>query len=123
MGVGVVPAFLNSLQAGFLVAQPFLMAAVLIAALVLVGDRGSKMALRRESQCLAALCIFTFALGTGMTSWFLILKPMFNLFGAAFALSYPLIMMYWAFWMLAGVLLSAKMIVWDNSKRQEKSII
>lgn len=121
MGVGIVPAFLASVKAGYLVAQPFLAAAVLIAALVLVGDRGSKMALRRDNQCLAALCIFTFALGTGITSWFLVLKPMFALFGANFALSYPLIMMYSAFWMLAGVLLSAKMIVWDNARRQGKA--
>jgi glucan phosphoethanolaminetransferase (alkaline phosphatase superfamily) len=109
------------MKTGFVMAQPFLAAAVLIALLVLVGDRGSKMALRRENQCLAALCIFTFSLGTGMTSWFLVLKPMFSLFGTTFALSYPLIMMYWAFWMLAGVLLSAKMIVWDNARRQIKA--
>ena len=116
-----MPAFFASLKTGYLVAQPFLAAVVLIAALVLIGDRGSKMALRRDNQCLAALCIFTFALGTGMTSWFLLLKPLFSLFGATFALSYPLIMMYWAFWMLAGVLLSAKMIVWDNARRQGKA--
>ncbi|MCX7781610.1 MAG: hypothetical protein N2491_12015 [Negativicutes bacterium] len=116
-----MPAFLATVKSGFIMAQPFLAAIVLIALLVLVGDRGSKMALRRDNQCLAALCIFTFALGTGMTSWFLVLKPLFSLFGAAFALSYPLIMMYWAFWMLAGVLLSAKMIAWDNVRRHGKS--
>lgn len=101
-------------------AQPFLAAAVLIGLLVLLGDHGSKLALKRDSQCLASLCIFTFALGTGMTSWFLVLKPLFSLFGMTFGLSYPLIMMYWAFWMLAGVILSVKMLVWDNSRRQGK---
>ena len=111
---------LSSLGAGYFVAQPFLAAAVLIGLLVLLGDHGSKLALKRDSQCLASLCIFTFALGTGMTSWFLVLKPLFSLFGMTFGLSYPLIMMYWAFWMLAGVILSVKMLVWDNSRRQGK---
>lgn len=111
-------AMWNSMVSGFAVVKPFLGAAVLIALLVLVGDRGGKAAIRRNNPCLAVLCIFTFALGTGMTSWFLVLKPLFTLAGAAFTLSYPLVMMYWAFWLLVGVLISIKKLVYENAKRQ-----
>jgi len=113
-----VQAIWNGVISGFGVIKPFLAGIVLIALFVMVGDRGSKAALRRNSPCLAALCIFAFALGTGMASWFLVLKPLFVLAGAAFNLSYPLIMMYWAFWLLVGVLLSAKKLVYESAKRQ-----
>lgn len=108
----------NSVISGFEVVKPFLAAIIVIALLVLVGDRGGKAAIRRNSPCLAALCIFTFALGTGMASWFLVLKPLFVFAGASFALSYPLVMMYWAFWLLVGVLISAKKLIYENIKRQ-----
>jgi len=91
---------------------------VLIALLVMVGDRGSKVALRRNNPCLAALCIFAFALGTGSASWLLVLSPLFALFGTTFSLSYPLILMYWAFWLLVGVLISAKKLIYESAKRQ-----
>lgn len=116
----MVAEFLASAKTGYLVAQPFLAATLLIAALVLIGDRGSKMALRRDNQCLAALCIFVFALGTGITSWFLVLGPLFALLGTSFTAGYPMVMMYAAFWMMAGVLLSARRIVWENIRRQGK---
>ncbi len=110
-------AMLASVTNGFMVAKPFLGALVLFALLVLIGDRGSKISLKRNSPCLAALCIFTFALGAGMTAWYLVMKPLFALFGAAFTLSYSLILMYWAFWLLVGVLISAKALVYDASRR------
>lgn len=108
----------NSVISGFGVAKPFLAAVVVIALFVLVGDRGSKAAIRRNNPCLAALCIFAFALGTGAASWFLVLQPLFVLAGAAFSLSYPLIMMYWAFWLLAGVLIAAKKLIYEGVRRQ-----
>jgi len=108
----------NSVISGFEVVKPFLAAIVVIAMMVLVGDRGSKAAIRRNNPCLAALCIFTFALGTGMASWFLVLKPLFVFAGATFALSYSLVMMYWAFWLLVGVLISAKKLIYESVKRQ-----
>lgn len=111
-------AFWNSLVSGFGIAKPFLAAVVLIACLVLVGDRGGKLALRRNNPCLAALCIFVFSLGTGLTAWFLVMKPFFALTGATFTLSYPLILMYWAFWLLVGVLISAKKLIYESAKRQ-----
>lgn len=111
-------ALWNSVAHGFAVGKPFLAAIVLIALLVVVGDRGSKMALRRNNPCLAALCIFTFALGTGSAAWLLVMSPLFALFGATFNLSYPLILMYWAFWMLVGVLISAKKLIYESAKRQ-----
>ncbi len=113
-------ALWNSLLTGFGVAKPFLAAIVVIALLVLVGDRGGKAAIRRNNPCLAALCIFTFALGTGMASWFLVLQPLFVLSGATFALSYSLVMMYWAFWLLVGVLISAKKLIYESAKRQSQ---
>jgi hypothetical protein len=111
-------ALWNSVANGFAVGKPFLAAVVLIGLLVVVGDRGSKLALRRNNPCLAALCIFTFALGTGSAAWLLVMSPLFGLFGAAFNLSYPLILMYWAFWLLVGVLISAKKLVYESTKRQ-----
>ena len=42
----------NSLISGFGIAKPFLAAAVLIALLVLVGDRGGRAAIRRNNPCL-----------------------------------------------------------------------
>lgn len=113
-------ALLTKVTSGFMVAKPFLAAVVLIAVLVGVGDRGSKMSLKRNSPCLAALCIFTFALGTGMATWFLLMKPLFALYGAAFTLSYPLILMFWAFWLLVGVLVSAKKLVYDSYRRNQQ---
>ena len=103
-----------------MVAKPFLAAVVLIAALVGIGDMGSKMSLKRNSPCLAALCVFTFALGTGMAVWLLVMKPLFALYGAAFTLSYPLIMMYWAFWLLTGVIVSAKKLIYDAHRRNQQ---
>lgn len=103
---------------GLLAAKPFLAAVILLAALVAVGDRGSKMSLKRNSPCLAALCIFAFALGTGLVAWFLLMKPSFDFFGATFEPGYPLILMYWAFWLLIGVLVSAKKLVYDTAKRE-----
>jgi hypothetical protein len=113
-----VQALWNSVASGFLVAKPFLAAIVLISLLVFIGDRGGKIALRRNNQCLAALCIFLFALGTGTTAWLLVMQPLFALYGVAFTLSYPLILMYWAFWLLVGVLISAKKMFYDSPKRQ-----
>jgi hypothetical protein len=113
-----VQALWNGIVSGFGVAQPFLAAIVLIAMLVLVGDRGSTMALKRNNPCLAALCIFAFALGTGSTAWLLVMKPLFALYGAAFTLSYSLVLMYWAFWLLVGVLISAKKLIYESAKRQ-----
>jgi len=98
-------------------AKPFLAALAAYAALVAIGDRGSRFSLRRNNPCLAALCIFTFALGSGMTTWFLVMQPVFAMAGAAFALSYPLILMYWSFWLLVGVLISAKKLIYDNPRR------
>lgn len=103
---------------GFEVAKPFLAALVLVVGLVLIGDRGSRSALKRNNQCLAALCVFVFALGSGMATWFLIMQPLFLQYGAAFTISYPLVLMYWAFWLLVGVLISAKMMLWDSVRRQ-----
>ncbi|MDR3566273.1 MAG: hypothetical protein P4N59_33225 [Negativicutes bacterium] len=111
-------ALWNGVASGFAIGKPFLAAVLLIALLVLVGDRGSKMALRRSNPCLAALCIFTFALGTGTAVWLMVMSPIFALFGAAFNLSYPLILMYWAFWLLVGVLISAKKLIYESAKRQ-----
>lgn len=116
-----VEALLAKVTGVFLVAKPFLAAVVLIALLVGIGDRGSKSALRRSSPCLAAFCIFTFALGSGMTAWFLVLKPLFALYGAPFALSYSLILMYWSFWLLVGVLVAAKKLVYDAARREHFS--
>ena len=111
-------ALWNSVTSGFEVAQPFLAALIIIALAVLVGDRGSKMALRKNNPCLAALCIFTFALGTGSAVWLLVMKSLSAIYGAAFSLSYPLILMYWAFWLLVGVLISAKKLIYESAKRQ-----
>ncbi|MDR3588085.1 MAG: hypothetical protein P4N41_00300 [Negativicutes bacterium] len=111
-------ALWNSVVSGFTVVKPFLAAVVLISLLVMVGDRGSKLALRRSNPCLAALCIFAFALGSGSAAWLLIMSPLFGLFGASFSLSYPLILMYWAFWLLVGVLISAKKLIYESTKRQ-----
>lgn len=108
---------LSSATNGLMVAKPFLAALVIIAALTLVGDRGSKLSLNRNNPCLATICIFIFALGTGLTSWFLMLKPLFTLFNATFALSYSLILMYWSFWLLVAVLVSAKKLIYDEYRR------
>lgn len=110
-------ALWNVVSSGFEVGKPFLTAVVLIALLVVIGDRGAKLALGRNNSCLAALCIFTFALGTGTVVWLQIMNPLFMLYNATFTLSYSLIMMYWAFWLLVGVLISAKKLVYENSKR------
>lgn len=111
-------ALWNSVLSGYGAAKPFLAAVFLVALLVLVGDRGTQMALKRNNPCLAAICIFVFALGTGFAAWFLVMQPLFALFGATFSLSYPLILMYWAFWLLVGGLIAAKKIVYDSAKRQ-----
>lgn len=108
----------SSATNGLMVAKPFLAAIVIIAALALVGDRGSKLSLNRNSPCLATICIFVFALGTGLTSWFLMLKPLFTLFDATFALSYSLILMYWSFWLLVAVLVSTKKLLYDEHQRR-----
>lgn len=113
-------ALLDTAAKGFMVAKPFLAAIVLLASLVFIGDRGSKLSLSRNSPCLAALCIFAFAIGTGLTTWYLLLTPILALSGVTFALSYPLITMYWAFWLLMGVLITAKKLVYDGYRRQSQ---
>lgn len=110
---------LSNVMSSITVAQPFLAAIALLVVLLVIGDRGSKVSLRRNNPCLAALCIFVFALGAGQTIWFLVMKPIFAIMGTTFALSYPLIMMYWAFWLLIGVLVAAKKLVYDTRRRQE----
>ncbi|VBB05954.1 Hypothetical protein LUCI_1165 [Lucifera butyrica] len=110
-------ALWDSISNGLVLAKPFLGAIILIAALVFIGDKGSKISLNRNSPCLAALCIFTFALGSGLTAWFLLMKPAFALFGVTFALTYPLVSMYWSFWLLASVLVAAKKLVYDSVRR------
>jgi len=112
-----VQALWNVISSGFDAGKPFLTAVVLIALLVLVGDRGGKLALGRNNACLAALCIFTFALGTGTVVWLQIMNPLFKLYNATFNLSYSLIIMYWAFWLLVGVLISTKKLIYESSKR------
>lgn len=111
-------ALWNSVVSGYEVIKPFLAAIILVALLVGVGDRGTQMALRRNNPCLAALCIFVFSLGTGLAVWFLVMQPLFVLYGGTFALSYPLGLMFWAFWLLVGVILSAKKLIYENVKRQ-----
>ncbi|HMM21980.1 MAG TPA: hypothetical protein PKA10_14770 [Selenomonadales bacterium] len=111
-------ALWDGVISGYGVAKPFLAAILLVGLLVLVGDRGTRIALRRNNPCLATLCIFIFSLGTGFVTWFLVMQPLFALFGATFALSYPLVMMYWAFWLLVGVLISAKKLIYESGKRQ-----
>ena len=112
-------ALLSNVMSSVTLAQPFLAAIALLVVLLVIGDRGSKVSLKRNNPCLAALCIFVFALGTGQTIWFLVMRPIFAFLGATFALSYPLIMMYWAFWLLIGVLIAAKKLVYDTRRRQE----
>lgn len=103
---------------GLVTAKPFIAALLLAAFLVLVGDRGSTASLRRNSPCLAVLCIFAFTMGMGLVAWFLVLAPLFGALTGAFALTYPLILMYWAFWLLVGVLVAAKKLVYDNARRR-----
>ena len=99
---------------GFDMVSPFLAAVVIIALLTAVGDRGARAAMRRNSPCLAALCIFLFAMGSGLSAWFLGLMPGLYLFGAAGLPEYPLLMMYWGFWLAAGLMLAAKRIIYDR---------
>ena len=102
----------------FGVAKPFLAALIAIAIFVYVGDRGSRLSLKRNNPCLAAFCIFAFAMGTGFAMWFLVMNQISTLvYGASINASYPLIIMYWAFWLLIGVLVSAKKLVYENAKR------
>lgn len=118
-GVDYLEGLLTNVMSSVTLAQPFLAAIALLLVLLVIGDRGSKVSLKRNNPCMAALCIFLFALGTGQTIWFLLMKPIFAIFGATFALSYPLIMMYWAFWLFIGVLITAKKLVYDTRRRQE----
>ncbi len=112
-------ALLTGATNTFMTVKPFLAATVIIAALVMIGDRGSRFSLQRNSPCMAALCIFAFAIGTGLTTWYLLLAPIFALSGVDFAITYPLVMMYWASWLLMGVLISAKKLVYDGYRRQQ----
>lgn len=113
-------ALLSNAANYFVVAKPFLAAVVLLVSLVLVGDKGSKVSLNRNSPCLAALCIFAFAIGTGLTTWFFLLAPLLALTGINFTLTYPMITMYGAFWLLIGVLISAKKLIYDAHRRQHQ---
>jgi len=113
-------ALLTNAANYFVVAKPFLAAVVLLVSLVLVGDKGSKVSLNLNSPCLAALCIFAFAIGTGLTTWFFLLAPLLALTGINFTLTYPMITMYGAFWLLMGVLISAKKLIYDAHRRQHQ---
>lgn len=112
-----MPELLSSVTNGLLLAKPFAAALAIIAALTIIGDRGSKLSLDRNSPCLATICIFTFALGTGLTTWLLLLKPLLNLFGVTIPLSYSLMLMYGAFWLLVGVMIATKKLVYDEYRR------
>lgn len=113
-------ALLTGATNTFMAAVPYLSAIVLIAALVMVGDRGSKFSLQRNNPCLAALCIFAFAIGTGLTTWYLLLNPLLALAGTSFTLSYPIATMYWAAWLLLGVVIAAKKLIYDGYRRQQQ---
>ena len=113
-------ALLSNAANYFVVAKPFLAAVVLLVSLVLVGDKGSKFSLNRNSPCLAALCIFAFAIGTGLTTWFFLLAPLFALAGINVTLTYPMITMYGAFWLLIGVLISVKKLIYDAHRCQHQ---
>lgn len=104
---------------GFMAVKSYLVALILAALLVLVGDRGSAASLRRNSPCLAVLCIFAFTMGMGLVAWFLVLTPLLAVAGENFNLTYPLLLMYWAFWLLVGVLVAAKKLVYDSARRRE----
>lgn len=115
----LLSSVMSNVMSRVTVCQPFLTATALLLGLLVIGDRGSKAALKRNNPCMAALCIFVFALGAGQTIWLLVIEPIFALLGATFALSYPLIIMYWAFWLLIGVLIATKKLVYDTRRRQE----
>lgn len=108
----------QAVSGGFLAVKPYVAALVLAALLVLVGDRGSTASLRRNSPCLAALCIFAFTMGMGLVAWFLVLTPLLAATGGVFSLTYPLLLMYWAFWLLVGVLVAAKKLVYDSARHR-----
>ena len=98
-------------------AAPYAAALVLLAGLVLVGDRGSRLALKRNSPSLAALCIFSFAIGSCLITWHLLVSPILSFSGLALSVAYPAVIMYWAAWLLTGVLIAAKRIVYDGRRQ------
>ena len=108
----------QAVSGGFMAVKPYAAALILAALLVLVGDRGSAASLRRNSPCLAALCMFAFTMGMGLVTWFLVLTPLLAATGGTFTVTYPLLLMYWAFWLLVGVLVAAKKLVYDSARQR-----